>query len=87
MALLPLFGVLSARELGQLWQSLSAVDARRFLTRTALERSGAHRRIAYMVRAFGGNSSRRLVFGFVCKRILSILDIQHIDDVNAAAVA
>ena len=58
---------LSAKELGAAIAILSATDVRRFLLATALERSGAHRRIAlYMVRAFGGNSSRRLVFGFMC---------------------
>ena len=37
-----------------------------FLLATALERSGAHRRIAFfMVRLFGGNSPRRLVLGFM----------------------
>ncbi|MEJ2130368.1 MAG: SLC13 family permease, partial [Gammaproteobacteria bacterium] len=37
-----------------------------FILSTAMERSGAHRRIALaMVRLFGGTSSRRLVFGFM----------------------
>lgn len=37
-----------------------------FILSTALEKNGAHRRIALsMVRAFGGSSSRRLVFGFM----------------------
>ena len=68
MALLPLFGVLSARELGAAYGNpLVLLMLGGFLLATALERSGAHRRIAlYMVRAFGGNSSRRLVFGFMC---------------------
>ncbi len=68
MALLPLFGVLSAKELGAAYGNpLVLLMLGGFLLATALERSGAHRRIAlYMVRAFGGNSSRRLVFGFMC---------------------
>lgn len=37
-----------------------------FLLSTAMEKSGAHRRIALtMVNTFGGNSGRRLVFGFM----------------------
>ena len=73
MALLPLFGVLSAKELGAAYGNpLVLLMLGGFLLATALERSGAHRRIAmYMVRAFGGNSSRRLVFGFRrCARAL-----------------
>ena len=68
MALLPLFGVLSPKELGAAYGNpLVLLMLGGFLLATALERSGAHRRIAlYMVRAFGGNSSRRLVFGFMC---------------------
>ena len=68
MALLPLFGVLSAKELGAAYGNpLVLLMMGGFILATALERSGAHRRIAlYMVSAFGGNSSRRLVFGFMC---------------------
>jgi sodium-dependent dicarboxylate transporter 2/3/5 len=67
MALLPMLGVLSAKELGAAYGSpLVLLMMGGFLLATALERSGAHRRIAlYMVRLFGGNSSRRLVFGFM----------------------
>ncbi|HBX01502.1 MAG TPA: sodium:dicarboxylate symporter, partial [Gammaproteobacteria bacterium] len=68
MALLPLFGVLSPKELGAAYGNpLVLLMLGGFILATALERSGAHRRIAlYMVRAFGGTSSRRLVFGFMC---------------------
>jgi sodium-dependent dicarboxylate transporter 2/3/5 len=67
MALLPMMGVLSAKELGAAYGNpLVLLMMGGFLLATALERSGAHRRIAlYMVRLFGGNSSRRLVFGFM----------------------
>jgi solute carrier family 13 (sodium-dependent dicarboxylate transporter), member 2/3/5 len=67
LALLPLFGVLDAKEVGAAYgHPLVLLLMGGFLLATALERSGAHRRIALiMVRAFGGNSSRRLVFGFM----------------------
>ena len=67
MALLPMLGILSAKELGAAYGSpLVLLMMGGFLLATALERSGAHRRIAlYMVRLFGGSSSRRLVFGFM----------------------
>ncbi len=67
LALLPLFGVLGPREVGAAYgHPLVLLLLGGFLLATALERSGAHRRIALaMVRAFGGHSSRRLVFGFM----------------------
>ena len=67
LALLPLFGVLDAKELGAAYgHPLVLLLMGGFLLATALEKSGAHRRIALsMVRVFGGNSSRRLVFGFM----------------------
>ena len=68
MALLPLFGVITAKELGAAYGNpLVLLMLGGFILAAALERSGAHRRIAlYMVRAFGGTSPRRLVFGFMC---------------------
>ncbi|MBV27252.1 MAG: sodium:dicarboxylate symporter [Gammaproteobacteria bacterium] len=68
MALLPLFGIISPKELGAAYGNpLVLLMMGGFLLASALERSGAHRRIAlYLVRAFGGNNSRRLVFGFMC---------------------
>lgn len=67
LALLPLFGVLTPQEVGAAYgHPLVLLLMGGFLLATALERSGAHRRIALtMVRAFGGHSSRRLVFGFM----------------------
>ena len=67
MALLPMFGIISAKELGAAYGNpLVLLMLGGFLLATALERSGAHRRIAFfMVRLFGGNSPRRLVLGFM----------------------
>ena len=67
LALLPLFGVLSAREVGAAYgHPLVLLLMGGFLLATALEKSGAHRRIALgMVNAFGNTSARRLVFGFM----------------------
>ncbi len=67
LALLPLFGVLTPREVGAAYgHPLVLLLMGGFLLATALEKSGAHRRIALaMVRSFGGHSSRRLVFGFM----------------------
>lgn len=67
IALLPLTGVLTPKELGSaLGSPLVLLLMGGFLLATALEKSGAHRRLALgMVRAFGGSSSRRLVFGFM----------------------
>jgi len=68
LALLPLFGILTPTQLGAAYgHPLVLLLMGGFLLATALEKSGAHKRIALtMVRAFGGNSSRRLVFGFMC---------------------
>lgn len=67
MALFPMFGIISAKELGAAYGNpLVLLMLGGFLLATALERSGAHRRIAfYMVRLFGGSSPRRLVLGFM----------------------
>ena len=67
LALLPMFGILTPSELGAAYGApLVLLLLGGFLLATALEKSGAHRRIALtMVRAFGGGSSRRLVFGFM----------------------
>ena len=67
LAVLPLLGVLTPQQVGQAYgHSLILLLLGGFILSTALERNGAHRRIALtMVRAFGGNSSRRLVFGFM----------------------
>ena len=67
LALFPLTGVLTPQEVGQaMGHPLVLLLMGGFLLATALEHSGAHRRVALtMVRSFGGNSSRRLVFGFM----------------------
>lgn len=67
IALLPLFGVLTPAEVGQSYgHPLVLLLMGGFILSTAMERSGAHRRVALnMVNLFGGSSSRRLVFGFM----------------------
>jgi solute carrier family 13 (sodium-dependent dicarboxylate transporter), member 2/3/5 len=67
LALLPLMGVLTPRDIaGAYGHSLILLLLGGFMLSTALEKNGAHRRIALtMVRAFGGTSGRRLVFGFM----------------------
>jgi solute carrier family 13 (sodium-dependent dicarboxylate transporter), member 2/3/5 len=67
LALLPLFGVLTPRDIaGAYGHSLILLLLGGFMLSTAMERNGAHRRVALtMVRAFGGTSGRRLVFGFM----------------------
>jgi len=72
LGLLPLLGVLTPVEVAQAYgNSLILLLLGGFILATALERAGAHRRIALsMVRAFGGSSSRRLVFGFMAASAL-----------------
>ena len=67
LALLPMFGVLSAAEVGQAYgHHVVLLLLGGFILSTAMERSGGHRRVALaMVHAVGGNSSRRVVFGFM----------------------
>ena len=67
IALLPFFGVLTPAEVGASYgHPLVLLLMGGFILSTAMERSGAHRRIALnMVNLFGGTSSRRLVFGFM----------------------
>lgn len=67
LALLPLLGVISSAQVAQSYgHPLILLLLGGFILSTALEKNGAHRRIALtMVRAFGGQSSRRLVFGFM----------------------
>ena len=72
LAVLPLTGVLTSNQIGEAYGSpLVLLLLGGFILATALEKNGAHRRIAItMVRAFGGNSSRRLVFGFMAASAL-----------------
>ena len=68
LAMLPLTGVLDYKQLGAAYgDKLILLLLGGFILSTAMERSGAHRRIALtMVRALGGQSPRRLVLGFMC---------------------
>ena len=72
LALLPLLGVLTPEQVSEAYgHTLILLLLGGFILSTALERNGAHRRIALnMVRAFGGNSSRSLVFGFMAASAL-----------------
>jgi sodium-dependent dicarboxylate transporter 2/3/5 len=67
LALLPMFGVLTPEQVAASYGNpLILLLLGGFILSTALAGNGAHRRIALtMVRAFGGGSSRRLVFGFM----------------------
>lgn len=67
LALLPLVGVLTPTQVGQAYGSpLILLLLGGFILSTAMTRSGAHRRVALtMVNLVGGDSSRRLVLGFM----------------------
>jgi sodium-dependent dicarboxylate transporter 2/3/5 len=67
LALLPLTGVLTPAQVGEAYGSpLILLLLGGFMLSTAMARSGAHRRIALgLVNAFGGESPRHLVFGFM----------------------
>ena len=67
LAILPLVGVLTPAQVGESYGSpLILLLMGGFILSTAMEKSGAHRRVALtMVNLFGGTSSRRLVFGFM----------------------
>jgi sodium-dependent dicarboxylate transporter 2/3/5 len=67
LAMLPTFGVLTPAQVGASYGSpLVLLLMGGFILSTAMEDSGAHRRVALtMVNLFGGHSSRRLVFGFM----------------------
>jgi len=66
LAIFPLVGVLTANEVGQAYGSpLILLYLGGFMLSMAMERSGAHRRLALgMVRLFGGGG-RAVVFGFM----------------------
>jgi sodium-dependent dicarboxylate transporter 2/3/5 len=72
LALFPVFGVLTPAQVGQSYGSaLVLLLLGGFILSTAMEKSGAHRRVALtMVNLFGGTSSRRLVFGFMAASAL-----------------
>ena len=67
IALLPAVGVLDAKRVGQAYgSSLVLLMMGGFMLSTAMQRSGVHRRLAIlMIRAVGGESSRRLIIGFM----------------------
>lgn len=66
-ALFPLVGVLTPTDVGRAYGNpLILLMLGGFLLSAAMEQSGVHRRIAlWMVNLVGGNSGRRLVFGFM----------------------
>ncbi|MEX2366602.1 MAG: SLC13 family permease, partial [Pseudohongiellaceae bacterium] len=72
LALFPVFGILTPGEVGSSYGSpLVLLLLGGFILSTAMEKSGAHRRVALtMVNLFGGSSSRRLVFGFMAAAAL-----------------
>jgi sodium-dependent dicarboxylate transporter 2/3/5 len=67
LAILPMLGVLTPAEVGAAYGSpLILLLLGGFILSRAMEHSGAHRRIALnMMRLFGADSDRRLVFGFM----------------------
>ena len=72
LALMPLLGVLPASAVAGAYGSpLILLLLGGFILSTAMERSGAHRRVALtMVNLFGGSSGRRLVLGFMAASAL-----------------
>ena len=67
IAVLPLLGVLTAKEVAQSYgHELILLLTGGFMLSCALEKSGAHLRLAMtMVNAFGGRSGRHLLYGFI----------------------
>ena len=67
LALFPTFSILTPAQVGEAYGSpLILLLMAGFILSQAMERSGAHRRVALnMVSFFGGISSRRIVFGFM----------------------
>ncbi|MEZ6191238.1 MAG: SLC13 family permease [Phycisphaerales bacterium] len=67
LAVLPLVGVMDYTQVGAAYgDKLILLMMGGFLLSSAMERSGAHRRIALsMVRAMGGGGGRRMVLGFM----------------------
>ncbi len=72
MAIFPLVGVLDSDQVAAAYgNKLILLMLGGFMLSSAMERSGAHRRIALqMVHLFGGSSARRLVFGFMAASAL-----------------
>lgn len=80
LAIFPLVGVLTPAKVGEAYGSpLVLLMLGGFILSMAMERSGAHRRIALcMVALFGGSSSRRLVFGFMAASALLSMWISNL---------
>ena len=75
LALFPLFGVLNKSQVAESYGSpLILLLLAGFILSKALEKSGAHRRLALnMIHLFGGHNPKRLVFGFmVASAVLSM---------------
>jgi solute carrier family 13 (sodium-dependent dicarboxylate transporter), member 2/3/5 len=72
LGILPLLEVLTPTQVAHAYGNpLILLLLGGFILATALEKCGAHRRLALtMVKAFGGTSSRRLVFGFMAASAL-----------------
>lgn len=66
-ALFPLVGVLNARQVASAFgEHIVLLSLGGFIISTAMEKSGAHRRLALgMVHAVGGKGGRRIVLGFM----------------------
>jgi sodium-dependent dicarboxylate transporter 2/3/5 len=79
LALLPIFGVLNPMEVAQSYgNQLILLLAGGFMLSRALEKSGAHRRLALgMVRAFGGRNGRSLLYGFIAAAGLTSMWISN----------
>lgn len=67
LSILPALGVITPKQTAEAFgNELILLMAGGFMMALALERNGAHRRLALaMVHAFGGKSGRSLVFGFI----------------------
>lgn len=72
LALFPLFGVLSAKEVAEAYgNEFILLLLGGFLLSTAMAHTNTHQRIALlMVNLFGGNSYRRVIFGFMATSAL-----------------
>jgi sodium-dependent dicarboxylate transporter 2/3/5 len=79
LALFPILGVLDARQVAHSYgNELILLLGGGFMLSRALEKSGAHRRMALtMVRAFGGRSGRSLLYGFIAATGLTSMWISN----------
>ena len=79
LAVLPTFGILTPKQVAEAYgNELVLLLAGGFMLSTAMERSGAHRRLALMmVRAFGGADGRRIVYGFAAASALTSMWISN----------